>query len=152
MIKKTIEYTDFDGNKRKEDFYFHLTEAEVTDWEMSVEGGLSKALVGIIKSKNIRQIMPIYKSLLIRSYGVKSPDGRRFIKNDEVRDEFVQTQAFSDLYMKLATDLEEGTNFIKGVMPTFDSEIFKNLDAILDSTDDVDEIISKIESSATTGK
>ena len=152
MIKKTIEYTDFDGNKRKEDFYFHLTEAEVTDWEMSVEGGLSKALVGIIKSKNIRQIMPIYKSLLIRSYGVKSPDGRRFIKNDEVRDEFVQTQAFSDLYMKLATDLEEGTNFIKGVMPTFDPEIFKNLDAILDSTDDVDEIISKIESSATTGK
>jgi hypothetical protein len=149
MIKKTIEYTDFDGNKRKEDFYFHLTEAEVADWEMSVEGGLSKALVGIIKSKDMRQIMPIYKSLIVKSYGVKSPDGRRFIKNDEVRDEFVQTQAFSDLYMKLATDLEEGTNFIKGVMPTFDSEVFKNLDAIIDSTDDVDEIIAKIEGSAT---
>lgn len=148
MIKKTVEYTDFDGNKRKEDFYFHLTEAEVADWELSIEGGLSKMLVNIIKSNDIRKIIPIYKEILIKSYGVKSPDGRRFIKNDEVRDDFVQTQAFSDLYMRLATDAEEGSNFIKGIMPKIDDKAFANISDIIDSTDDVDEIIRRIDESA----
>ena len=148
MIKKTVEYTDFDGNKRKEDFYFHLTEAEVADWELSVEGGLSKRLVNIIKSNDVRKIIPIYKEILIKSYGVKSADGRRFIKNDEVRDDFVQTQAFSDLYMKLATDAEEGSNFIKGIMPAIDESKFKDVNKMIESSDDVDEIIDKIEKSA----
>lgn len=144
MIKKTIEYTDFDGNKRKEDFYFHLTEAEVADWELSVEGGLSKKLVDIIKSNDVRKIIPIYKEILIKSYGVKSPDGRRFIKNDEVRDDFVQTQAFSDLYMKLATDADEGSEFIKGIMPAIDEKTLKNVDKMIESGSDVDEIVNKI--------
>lgn len=148
MIKKTVEYTDFDGNKRKEDFYFHLTEAEVADWELSIEGGLSKMLVNIIKSNDVRKIIPIYKEILIKSYGVKSPDGRRFIKNDEVREDFVQTQAFSDLYMKLATDADEGSEFIKGVMPKIDESMFKNVDSIIESSNDVDEIIEKIANSA----
>lgn len=144
MIKKTVKYTDFDGNERTEDFYFHLTEAEVADWELSIEGGLSKKILAIIKSKDIRKIIQIYKELLIRSYGEKSPDGRRFIKNDAVRDDFIQTQAYSDLYMKLATDSEEGAEFIKGIMPKIDSAAYAKVDALIDSTDDVDEIINKL--------
>lgn len=145
MIKKTITYVDFDGNERKEDFYFHLTQAEVADWELSIEGGLSKSILNIIKSKDVRKIIPIYKELMIKSYGVKSPDGRRFIKNDDVRNDFIQTQAFSDLYMKLATDAEEGSNFIKGIMPAFDEATFANVENLIDSTDDVDEIMEKID-------
>lgn len=151
MIKKTVEYTDFDGNKRIEDFYFHLTEAEVAEWELSIEGGLSKMLISIIKANDIRKIIPIYKELLIKSYGVKSPDGRRFIKNDEVRDDFIQTQAFSDLYMKLATDAEEGSNFIKGIMPQVDSGILANIEGIIDSSNDVEEIMGKINNTANAG-
>lgn len=152
MIKKTIAYTDFDGNERKEDFYFHLTEAEIAEWELSVEGGLSKQLLSIMKSKDVRKIIPIYKKLLLKSYGVKSPDGRKFIKNDEVRDDFMQTQAFSDLYMKLALDAEEGSNFIKGIMPHFDEEAFANVSGIIDSSDDIDEILEKIDKSVTDSK
>lgn len=148
MIKKTITYTDFDGNERTEDFYFHLTEAEIADWELSIAGGLSKMLVGIIKTNDVRQIIPIYKEIIIKSYGVKSPDGRRFIKNDEVRDDFVQTQAFSDLYMRLATDADEGSEFIKGIMPKIDEKAFANISNIIDSSNDVDEIIAKIDTAA----
>ena len=149
MIKKTVTYTDFDGNERTEDFFFHLTQAEVADWELSVEGGLSKMLLDIIKSKDMRKIIPIYKEILIKSYGEKSPDGRRFIKNDEVRDNFTQTQAFSDLYMSLALDAEEGANFVKGIMPKMDQDVFNNVEKLIDETDDVNEIVKKLEESAT---
>lgn len=148
MIKKTITYTDFDGNERTEDFYFHLTEAEVADWELGIEGGLSRQLLTIIKSKDIRKIIPIYKEIILKSYGEKSPDGRRFIKNDEVRDNFIQTQAFSDLYMSLALDAEAGSNFIKGVMPKMDETVFATVENLIESTDDVDEIVKKLEESA----
>ena len=148
MIKKTVTYTDFDGNERTEDFFFHLTQAEVADWELSVEGGLSKMLLEIIKSKDMRKIIPIYKEILIKSYGEKSPDGRRFIKNDEVRDNFTQTQAFSDLYMSLALDAEEGANFVKGIMPKMDQDVFNNVEKLIDETDDVNEIVKKLEESA----
>lgn len=144
MIKKTIKYTDFDGNERTEDFYFHLTEAEVADWELSIDGGLSRRLLTIIKGSNIREAIKIYKELLIKAYGVKSPDGRRFIKNDEVREDFIQTQAFSDLYMKLATDSQAGAEFIKGIMPNIDDAAVAKANEIIDSSDSVDEILSKL--------
>ncbi len=117
MIKKTVTYKDFDGNERTEDFYFHLTEQELTDWELSIDGGLSGVLKRITKSTDTRKIMEIFKELLTRAYGVKTPDGRGFIKNQEVLDNFTCTQAFSDLYMELATDDKAASEFVNGVMP-----------------------------------
>ena len=117
MIKKTVTYTDFDGNERTEDFYFHLTEQELTEWELSVDGGLSGVLERIIKSKDNKKIIEIFKDLLIKSYGEKTPDGRGFIKNDEILNNFRYTQAFSDLYMELATNDRAASEFVNGIMP-----------------------------------
>lgn len=117
MIKKTVTYKDFDGNERTEDFYFHLTEQELTEWELSIDGGLSGVLKRITQSTDTRKIMEIFKELLIRSYGVKTSDGRGFIKNKEVLDNFTCTQAFSDLYMELATNDKAASEFVNGVIP-----------------------------------
>lgn len=117
MIKKTVTYKDFDGNERTEDFYFHLTEQELTEWELSIDGGLSGVLKRITQSKDTRKIMEIFKALLIKSYGVKTADGRGFVKNQEVLDNFTCTQAFSDLYMELATNDKAASEFVNGVIP-----------------------------------
>jgi len=117
MIKKTVTYTDFDGNERTEDFYFHLTEQELTEWELSVDGGLSGVLKRIVKSKDDKQLIAIFKDLLTKSYGVKTPDGRGFIKNQEALDNFIYTQAFSDIYMELATDDKAASEFVNGIIP-----------------------------------
>jgi hypothetical protein len=117
MIKKTITYTDFDGNERTEDFYFHLTEQELADWEFSVDGGLSGVLSKIVNSHDDVKLVQIFKDLLIRSYGEKTPDGRGFIKTKEVLNNFIYTQAFSDIYMELATDDKKASEFINGIIP-----------------------------------
>lgn len=148
MIKETITYTDFNGNERTEDFYFHMTEAELADWELSVEGGLSAKIIAAMKSSEINETIKIYKEILIKAYGEKSPDGRRFIKNDEVRDNFVQTQAFSDLYMKLATDSDAAAEFINGIMPKIEGLSKEDIDAIVKSTDSIDELIEKLSKNA----
>ena len=117
MIKKTVTYTDFDGNERTEDFYFHLTEQELTEWEMSVDGGLSGLIMKMANSKDDKKLTELLKELLIKSYGVKTPDGRGFIKNEEVLNNFIYTQAFSDIYMELATDDKATSEFVNGVIP-----------------------------------
>lgn len=118
MIKKTVTFTDFDGNQRTEDFYFHLTEQELTEWELSVDGGLSGVLTRIVNSQDTKMLIGIFKDLLVKSYGVKTPDGRGFVKNEEVLNNFTCTQAFSDIYMELATDDKAAAEFVNGVMPT----------------------------------
>ena len=117
MIKKTVTYKDFDGNERTEDFYFHLTEQELTEWELSVDGGLSGVLRRIVNSKDNKKLIEIFKDLLTRSYGVKTPDGRGFVKNKEVLNDFIYTQAFSDIYMELATDDKAASEFVNGIIP-----------------------------------
>lgn len=117
MIKKTVTFKDFDGNDRTEDFYFHLTEQELTEWEFSIDGGLSGVLRRITQSTDLTKYVEIFKDLLIRSYGVKTPDGRGFIKSKEVLDNFIYTQAFSDIYMELATDDKAASEFVNGIIP-----------------------------------
>ena len=117
MIKETITYIDYNGNERTEDAYFNLTKAEIMEMEMSIKGGLAEMINRIVAAQDQPAIIKIFKDLIIRSYGVKSPDGKRFIKNDEVVDEFVQTTAFSDLFMELATDADKAAEFINGVVP-----------------------------------
>jgi hypothetical protein len=117
MVKKTVKNVDFDGNEGTEDFYFHLTEQELSEWELSVDGGLSTVLRKIIKSKDEKALIEIYKDLLTRSYGVKTQDGRSFVKNQEALDNFIYTQAFSDIYMELATNDKAASEFVNGVIP-----------------------------------
>lgn len=118
MLKKTITYVDFDGNERTEDFYFNLTKAEVTEMEMSVEGGLGKSLEKIVAEKDSKRIIETFKDLILRSYGEKSPDGKRFVKNQELRDAFAQTEAYSELFMELATKADMAAAFVNGIVPS----------------------------------
>ena len=117
MLKKTIVYTDYNGTTRKEDFYFNLTQAEVTELEVSVEGGLVEQINRIVAAQNGKVIIETFKDIILRAYGEKSPDGRRFIKNQEVRDAFAQTEAYSNLFMELATDAKAASEFVNGIVP-----------------------------------
>lgn len=117
MLKKTITYTDYNGEVRKEDFYFNMTRAEVTEMELSIDGGLSDMIKRVTEAKDVPSIIKIFKDLVLRAYGVKSPDGKRFIKSKELSEEFSQTEAYSDLFMELATDSTAAAAFVNGIMP-----------------------------------
>lgn len=117
MLKQTRTYTDYNGISRTEDFYFHLNEAEVTEMELSVDGGLIEMINRIVAAQDGKQIIALFKDFVLRAYGEKSPDGRRFIKNQEIRDAFSQTEAYSDLFMELATDAKKAADFVNAVVP-----------------------------------
>lgn len=117
MLKKTITYTDYNGVERKEDFYFNLTKAEIMEMEMSTSGGLTEMINRIVAAQDAPAIIKIFKELVLKAYGVKSPDGKRFIKSDELATEFAQTEAYSQLFMELATDADAASAFVNGIVP-----------------------------------
>jgi len=118
LLKKTITYKDFTGEEQTEDFYFHLTEADVIELEVSANGNsLSAWTEKIVKANNGAEIIATFKKIIAVSYGVKSDDGRRFIKNDELLAEFRSTNAYSKLFMALSTSAGEATEFVNGIMP-----------------------------------
>ena len=117
MIKKTIPYTDYNGVERTEDFYFNLTKAEVMEMEMSTKGGLAEMIQRIVAAQDQPAIIKIFKDLILKAYGVKSPDGKRFEKSEKLSTEFAQTEAFSQLFMDLATDADKAAKFINGIVP-----------------------------------
>jgi len=126
MLKKTITYTDWNGNEQTEDFYFNLTQTECAELEYSVNGQkpLTESIQEIVKAKDMGSIIRILKQIILTAYGEKSEDGRRFRKNDDIREGFEECAAFDKLYMSLATDPEAAAEFIGGIMP---SEATKNL-------------------------
>ena len=117
MRKETIKYVDYDGVEREEDFYFNLNKAEVMEMQLSSDGTLAKYIEKIVAENNVSKIVEVFKDLILRSYGQKSLDGKRFIKNQQLTDEFVQTEAYSELFMKLSTDADAAVAFINGIIP-----------------------------------
>lgn len=117
MLKKTITFTDYNGVERTEDHYFNLTKAEVMEMEMSTSGGLAEMIQRIVAAQDAPAIIKIFKDLVLKAYGQKSPDGRRFIKTEELRKEFEQTEAYSQLFMELATDADAAAAFVNGIIP-----------------------------------
>lgn len=118
MLKKTVKYTDYNGVERTEDFYFNLSKAEVTEMELSVSGGFSKMLEEVVSTNDNARIVEIFKELVLKSYGEKSEDGRRFVKSKELSEAFSQTEAYSELFMELALDEKAAADFINGIMPS----------------------------------
>ena len=117
MLKKTIKFVDYNGVEREEDFYFNLSKAEISEMELEIPGGMSEMLKRITAAKDTPSLIKIFKDLILRSYGVKSDDGRRFIKSDELKTDFSQTEAYSNLFMELATSAEAASAFINGIIP-----------------------------------
>lgn len=121
MLKKTMTYTDYNGIQRTEDFYFHLSEAEILDMETGVDGGLTAMMNKLIATNNVPEVMKIFKDLVLKAYGEKSADGRRFLKVDDrgvpLYIAFSQIPAYSDLYVELATNADKAAEFMNGIVP-----------------------------------
>lgn len=117
MIKKTVKYVDYNGQEQVEDLYFNLTKAELLEMQTSYPGGLAEHMQKVVDTKDSVELIKLFKDLLLKSYGKKSDDGKRFIKNQELRDEFVQTEAYSELFMELATNADSAAEFVNGIVP-----------------------------------
>ena len=117
MYKKTLKYTDYDGNEREEDFYFNLSKAEILEMQLSVEGGFVSYIQKIISSQDVPSLISVFKELVLKAYGEKSSDGRRFIKSKDISEAFSQTEAYSDFFMQLVMDSEEATKFVNSIVP-----------------------------------
>ena len=118
MLKKTVTYIDYNGVERTETFYFHYTEAEILDMEMSTEGGFAERIQKIIDAKDQVSLMKLIKKFVIDAYGIKSEDGKRFIKNDKVKTEFLESPAYSKIWMELVMDDEVAADFVNNVIPS----------------------------------
>lgn len=117
MYKETVKYIDYNGVERTEDVYFNLSKAELMEMQLSTAGGFDTMINKLIKAQDQPTLVKVFKDIILRSYGVPSPDGRRFVKTKELAEEFTQTEAYSDLYMKFITDSEAAAKFINGIMP-----------------------------------
>lgn len=118
MITKTITYEDYNGNKRTEEHYFHMTKAEVAKMELSVKGGMAEMIKRIVNAQDGPEIMKVFEDLIIKSYGVKTLDGRGFDKNPAHVEAFMQTEAYSILFMELIEDAEKAAAFFTGILPS----------------------------------
>lgn len=117
MFKKTIKYTDYNGEERKEDFYFNLNKAELLEMQLSMDGGLKAFLEEIIQTKSTPKLVEMFKKIIMMSYGEKSADGKHFMKSDEIRQKFECSEAYSELFMELATDSDSAAEFVNALLP-----------------------------------
>ena len=117
MLKKTITYTDYNGVRRTEDFYFNLTKAELIEWQYGNDEGLSDKIERIVNANDTSTIMSMFKDILLKSYGKKSEDGRRFIKSPEISKEFEESPAYDDLFVTLSTNSDAAGKFISALVP-----------------------------------
>lgn len=117
MLKQTITYQDYNEIERTEDFYFNLTKSEVTEMEMSTEGGLVEMINRIVAAKDGSAIMKLFKGIILKAYGQKSLDGKRFEKSETLSTQFSQTEAYDQLFMRLVTDPESAAAFVNGITP-----------------------------------
>lgn len=121
MLSKKIKYVDYNGVERDETFLFNLSKAELMEMELGTTGGLADMIKNIVAAQDTPSIVKIFKKLVLQAYGEKSPDGKRFIKVDEKGNPlsigFSQTEAYSNLFMELATDADAAVKFVRGIIP-----------------------------------
>lgn len=122
MIKWPITYTDYNGETHTEDFYFNLNKAEVMEMNLEANGAYGEYLQRIVEQRDGKKIASTFKNLILQSYGEKSADGRRFVKSEELSRNFEQSEAFSELYMQLASDPDAASKFMEGILPKIPSD------------------------------
>lgn len=126
MLKKEITYVDYDGNSRTEDHYFNLTKIEIQEMQVTTEGGFAELLTRIIAALDMPAIYKTFKEIVLKAYGEKSPDGRRFIKSEEISTAFSQTEAYVVLMEEITSDANKAAAFINGIMPKQDANVSSN--------------------------
>lgn len=125
MYAIPVTYTDYNDVERSEKFYFNLTQAEIAEMELSTTGGFAESIQKIVDAKDTAEIIKVFKKLVLSAYGIKTEDGRGFRKSAMIRDEFECSAAYSEIFMKLATDADAASAFIKGIVP---ASVAKELD------------------------
>ena len=118
MLKKTVTYTDYNGTERTEDLYFNISKAELAELELSVTGGFSEMMKKIVAAQDVPSIVKIVKDLILKSYGEKSSDGRRFIKSPELSEAFSQTEAYTEVFLDLVASAENMADFVNAIIPS----------------------------------
>lgn len=117
MLKRDVTYENFDGETVTDTLYFNLTRTELVELQVDYEGGLDTVIERIVEAKDVKSIFSLFKRILVAAYGVKSDDGKRFIKNEQLREEFTQTAAYDALITEISTDDNKASAFIIGVIP-----------------------------------
>lgn len=130
MLKKTITYTDYNDVERTEDIYFNLSEAELMEMQLSMDGGLQEYIRRITSSQDMPAIIKLFKDLVLKAYGEKSPDGKYFNKSKELAEAFSHTEAYSEIFMELATNADAAAKFVNGIVPKKMAEQLANNNAI----------------------
>lgn len=122
MYVKPITYTDYDGVQHTDKFYFNISKAELIEMDASETGGLTKRLQEIVDANETADIFKRVKSIILKAYGRKSPDGKRFIKSLEMSQEFEQTEAYSELIMEFMQNPKSFEEFMRHTLPKVDVE------------------------------
>ena len=120
MYKKTITYTDFNGTERTEDFYFHMTQAEILKMEYSQEGGMTNVIQNIIETEETTKLLPLFETVVRMSYGKRSIDGRHFEKKPEYTDQILASEAYSNMFVEFMMNADEAAKFINNVCKKID--------------------------------
>ena len=129
MLKKTFQYTDFNGNEQDETFYFNLSKSEVIEYELQERAGMSTTLQRIVEERDNQKILAHFKDLVMKSVGRKSDDGRRFVKNDEIREDFLASPAYDEMFIWLMSEPGAGAEFVNNVLPQDVDEFVKKVDS-----------------------
>lgn len=117
MLRKKIKYTDYDGVEREEEFLFNLNKAEIIEMQLDTYGGMDNFIQKLIDTKDVPKLAALWKKIILKAYGEKSDDGKRFIKSEEISTAFSQTEAYSELYTELCTDSKAASDFMNGIIP-----------------------------------
>ena len=133
MLKKEITYENFDGEEVTDTFYFNVSKPEIIELEVEIEGGFGRMMERIVEANNTKLLVQEFKRIILLAYGVKSEDGKRFIKSDELREEFSQTAAYSELFMQLALDADAAAEFIKAILPRDLSDTLEDATAAVEA-------------------
>lgn len=148
MIKKTIQYEDLDGNPTQEDYYFHLSKAEIIELEMSKDGGWTKFVQSIVDAKDGATIVSLLKKIILTAYGKRSEDGKSFIKSEDDRRAFEMSEAYSELFVELSMNADKAAEFMNGIVPKqvqLDAETIKSEVRKIESEMAKDDISSESE-------
>ena len=137
MLKKTFQYADFNGNEQEETFYFNLSKSEVIEYELQERAGMSTTLQRIVEERDNQKILAHFKDLVMKSVGRKSDDGRRFVKNDEIREDFLASPAYDEMFIWLMSEPGAGAEFVNNVLPQDVDEFVKKVDSGQQATKNV---------------
>lgn len=122
MYKVTLTYEDLNGDQRTEDFYFHLSRSAAIRWENSIDGGLSARMQKIVDSNSKPELMKLFEEVIMKTYGIKTDDGKRFAQSEEISTAFMQSPAYDTLFLKLFTEEGYASTFINAIIPQIDEK------------------------------